>query len=430
MKIYRKIELHLSWQSTGRKALVALLGCMLQAGCQGDGDDIVVVNDTGTVAGDLQSIADYLANPTVQLIFNNMLRNPGSAPPNVSGEFKSSGEIVRSTIPGTFIGDEVLADFCFGPTVADSSLEVSIADPSVTDAGARSFVEGSGDSFTVYTAFKSVQTLDNGSTCEIHEVNIFSGTRNADGSFSDLSIGLGILGLVGACADLLVDDIQISTNSAPRTGDSCLGSMESPGETPQNPDNVLVQVENNLVVEILVFLDDDQVATLIVDPLSVGVFETSPGFSLYFESLQPSAGSDNEGNDLLMGEIVSGQFDIDSTPQGDTSLYTIENQVGDAFFFAPLPLNRSPTDIYSVVNEGVDVPEYPDPESGLDCLCILTPDPEPYVVGYYSYSVPGIISAPQASVRFFRLPEETEVDTFSGPFNLEPLAGTVTLRVD
>jgi len=428
MKLFR--ELRLSWQSATGKTAVALLGCLLQAGCYHDDDETIIVSDTGTVASDLQSIADYLANPTVQLLFVNMLRNPGSSPPDVSGDFASSGEIVGSTIPGTLLGDEVFADFCFGPTAVDSSLEVLVKDPSVADAGARSFVEGSGDRFTVYTAFKSVQTLDNGSTCEIHEVNIFSGMRNADGSFSDLTIGLGILGLVGSCADLLVDDIQISINSADRVGDSCVGSVVVPADGPQNPQNVLVQIENNLVVEILVFLDDDEIATLTVDPLSVGVFETAPGFSIFFESLQPIAGQDDESNDLLMGEIVSGQFDPDDTPAGGTAPYSIENQVGDAFFFAPLPLNRSPTDIYSVVNEGVDVPEYPDPESGLDCLCILAPDPEPYVVGYYSYSVPGIIDATQSNVHFFRLPEETEVDAFNGPFNLEPLTGTVTLRVD
>ena len=184
------------------------------------------------------------------------------------------------------------------------------------------------------------------------------------------------------------------------------------------------------MVEILVFLGDDEVSTLTVDPLSVGAFETAPDFSIYFESVQPSAGIDDDGKEFFMGEIVSGQFAPDDTPPGGIAPYSLENQVGDAFFFAPLPLNRSATDIFSVVNEGVDIPEYPDPESGLDCGCTMAPAPDPYVVGYYSYSVPGIINATQANVRFFRLPEETAVDAFNGPFNLEPLTGTVTLRVD
>jgi hypothetical protein len=392
-----------------------------------DDDDVIVV-PPGMVAADFQSIADYLDSPVVEEILDRMPRYTGSTPPNVAGEYDSTGEVFFTTVPGTFPGDIVTADFCFGQP-AGSRLEVLIQDPSVQDGGASSFVEGSGDNFTVYTAFKSVQRFEGGGTCEIHEVNVFSASRNADGSLSDLFIGQGIVGLIGDCGTLFVGDIQISDNRATRVGGSCFDGQ--PGTGPVDPRNVLVAVENDLVVELLVFLGDDTVPTLQVAPLSVGSFETRPGFAIYFEGLQPSAGQDGQGNELLMGEIVSGQFAPDSTPANGSVTYAIVNQVGSDFFFAPLPVNRAPFDIYAVSNLGAHVPGYPLPTgSGLDCLCSMAPSLDPYIIGYYSYSVPGIIAPAQANVHFFRVENNLEVAVFQGPFDLEPLTGAVTLVVD
>ena len=100
---------------------------------------------------------------------------------------------------------------------------------------------------------------------------------------------------------------------------------------------MLVRVENNLVVDLLVSLDDDTVSTILVSAFSAGEFETAPGFALYFETLLPVAGQDPQGNDLLMGELVNGQFSVDVTGAGGSIAYVIENQVGDDIFFAPLP---------------------------------------------------------------------------------------------
>ncbi|HVR73220.1 MAG TPA: hypothetical protein VMT52_02770 [Planctomycetota bacterium] len=399
------------------------------AGCRhGSRNRVIVVNPPSSVAGDFQSIADYLANFTVQNILDHMPRHRGGTAPFVEGDYESAGFLRRTTIPGTSRGDPVAADFCFGPA-SGSELEVIVQDPSVVDAGARSFIEGDNDSFTVYTAFKSVQTLESGGTCEIHEVNVFSGIRNPDGSISDLFIGVGIVGLVGACDFLLVGDFQVSENTADRVGDACVGG-QPPGTGPIDPANVLVSVENNLVVDLLVFLDDDLTPTIQVDPLSVDAFETPPGFAVYFESLQPIAGQDGLGQDLLMGEIVSGQFSEDPAGAGESVTYTIENQVGNEIYFAPLPLNRSSFDIFSVVNRDVPIPGYPDPPgSGLDCLCSMPPSLDPYVVGYYSYARPGIIAADEANVGFFRVSNEQGLGAFQGPFDLDGVSGTVTLLV-
>ena len=54
-----------------------------------------------------------------------------------------------------------------------------------------------------------------------------------------------------------------------------------------------VNVENNLVVDLLVFIDDEVQPSLAVRPLTAGSFETLPGFSLFFESVQPSAGTES-----------------------------------------------------------------------------------------------------------------------------------------
>ena len=48
--------------------------------------------------------------------------------------------------------------------------------------------------------------------------------------------------------------------------------------------------------------------------MSVGSFEAAPGFDLDFETLQPIAGQDEDGNDLLMGEIFGGLFPPDPSP--------------------------------------------------------------------------------------------------------------------
>lgn len=407
---------------------IALALAITTAGCgHSHHHRVVVLNPGGTVAGDFQSIADYLNDSTVKLLLRNMPRNQGSSPPAVEGEFESQGEIRATSIPGSRKGDLVSGGFCFG-TSAASRLEVLIQDASVIDAGAGSFIEGSGDEFTVYTAFKSVQTQDIGSTCEIHEVNVISGIRNSDGSLSELYTGQGIVGLVGDCGALLVGDAQVSKGIADRLGPSC---TDDPGAQPGNPSNVLVTVENSLVTELAVFLGNNTTPTLFVQPLSVGSFETSPGFSLYFESLQPSAGTDDQGNDLLMGEIVNGQFATDSTGAGSTVAYAIENQVGSDVFFAPLPVNRKSFDIFAVTNKGVVIPGYPDPPgSGLDCLCSMAPSIDPYVIGYYSYSVPQVIAPAQTNVLFFNVGTNAQVDAFAGPFNLDSGSGTVTLLVD
>ena len=406
-----------------------VLPCMIAiSGCgHSHRHRVVVLNPSGTVAGDFQSIADYLDNSTVKLLLRNMPRNQGSLPPDVEGELESQGEIRATSIPGSRKGDLVTGSFCFG-TPSGSRLEVVIQDASVIDAGAGSFIEGSGDEFTVYTAFKSVQTQDIGTTCEIHEVNVISGLRNPDGSISELYTGQGIVGLVGDCGALLVGDVQISKGIADRVGPSC---TDDPGAQPGNPSKVLVTVENSLVTDLAVFLDDETTATLFVAPLSTGSFETAPGFSVYFESLQPSAGTDAQGSDLLMGEIVNGQFPTDSTGAGGTVAYAIENQVGTDVFFAPLPVNRKSFDIFAVTNSGVSIPGYPSPPcSGLDCLCSMAPSIDPYVIGYYSYSVPQVIGPTQSSVLFFNVATNAQVDAFAGPFNLDNGSGTVTLLVD
>ncbi len=406
----------------GILAVLASLGCR-----HSHRRRVIVSNPSSTFAGDFQSIADYLEDPTVRVLLRNMPRNTGNLPPDVEGQFESEGEIRATSIPGSRRGDLVTGSFCFG-TASGSRLQVAIEDASVVDAGAASFLEGSNDRFTVYTAFKSVQTQTSGSTCEIHEVNVFSGMRNSDGSFSDLYIGQGIVGLVGDCGALLIGDVQASKGIADRVGSSC---TDDPGAQPGDPSNVLVTVENSLVTDLAVFLGNDTTPTLFVRPLSTGSFESRPGFSLYFESVQPSAGKDPQGNDLLMGEIVSGQFAPDATGTGGTVTYSIENQVGTDVFFAPMPVNRRSFDLYAVTNSGVLVPGYPNPPgSGLDCLCSMAPSIDPYVVGYYSYNIPQAISPSQTNVLFFNADTNVQVDAFTGPFNLDAGSGTVTLLVD
>ena len=400
--------------------------CMLAfAGCESDDDDDDFITFPNQLASDFQSLSDYLASPAVQNLLQGIPRYVGSTPPNVGGTFSSSGFITSTTIPGTFRGDPVSSNFCFGTPLA-GTLDVVVQDPSITEAGARSVIEGNGDRFTVYTAYKSTQT-NSGGTCEIHLVNVFSGLRLANGSFDDLRIGTVIVGLIGNCFPFLLGDFQRSDNTALRVGEPCGGVL--PG--PVNPANVLVVIENNLVTDTLVFLGANPQPTIQVPALSTRSFETAPGFVLGFESLQPSAGPDGMGGELLMGEIVAGDFPQDVTPAGGTIPYSLENQVGSDVWFAPLPLNTQTIDVYTKTNLGVNIPGYPPPPgSGLDCLCIMGPSGEPYVIGYYSYSRPGIITPNQANVQFFNVANDLPIGPpYIGPFQLEDFTGGVVLQV-
>ena len=411
--------------------LIALILLSIGSGCHSSSSSRVVLPSTGTFAGDFQSLADYLDDPGVQLLIDSMPTHPGDTPPEVSGSYEADGTITLAT-DSSLIGLDSIADFCFGPAT-NSELNVEILDPSVDDAGARSFIEGNGDLFTIYTAYRSIQTLETNETCEIHEVNVISGRLLADGSISRLAVGLVIIGLLGRCDDLFIDDLQISEMTGRRVGDACPEDT-LPNDGPTDPDNVLVEVENNLIVDLLVFLGSDTTPIAQIGPEQSGAFETAPGFTLEFESVQPLGGTDSDGNDVLMGEIITGAFPRDNGSAGSTSVYTVENQVGSDIFFAPLPVNQTGLDIFSVVNlgfDGTDIPGYPDPPvTGLDCFCVLPPSTDPFVIGYYSYDAPGLIDAAESNVQFFDVDTEGNLAAFQGPFNLEESSGAVTLRVE
>ncbi len=385
----------------------------------------------GVTASAFQTLADYLNHPTVQLLLDHMNTWIGDTPPEVAGTYDAFGGIADTTIPGTDIGDAVTAAFCFGLR-AGGILEVRVLDPTVEDAGAISFIEGSGDAFTVYTAFRSVQPLPDGSVCEVHEVNIFAGRLEPDGSLVDLEIGVAIVGLIGVCNPFLVGDVQISRLAAALVGPAC----STPPVGPQDGSLVQVNVENLLLNDILLFDDPlpQALALTNVSPLGTSFLELAPGFELDFESVPPLAGQDDQGNDLFSGEIVAGYFPADITPAGGSVTYVIESLVGDDEFFAPRPFNSTGEDIFAVTNMGVDIPGYPEPVgSGLDCYCSMPPSGPgdgPYDIGYYSYSAPGIITPAQANVHFFFTSDGAEIlPPFVGA-DLQPQIGSGAVLLD
>ncbi len=384
-------------------------------GCDDDDDvDVIRVVLTGTSAADFITLSDYLDNPVVQGIFTSMPRNQGSSPPNLDGTYFSTGTVVASTF-GLAVGEAVEDEFCFGPP-AGSALEVAILDPAVVDAGAFSFIEGSGNLFTVYTAFKTVQTGPDGFTCEIHQVVIFSGRKEVDNSLGNLFIGFGIVGLVGDCGNLLVDDIQISQNSAARTGDSCVG-----GGTPINPNQVLVIVDNFLVADLDVFVDDVLVG--VAPLLSSLTFEAAPGFTLSFESVPPLNESSEE-----MGEILAGTFSPDTQPRGRLSQYAIGNQIGDDFFFAPILSNQTAGIVTASVNVGTNYE--------FTCGCVLPASAlSQYFIGYHAYDVVeqvrGAITPDMTNVVIdTEFPPADPIEfLFEGPFTLGLDSGALSLIV-
>ena len=422
------------------KAVISLL-LVLAVGCSsgGDDDDIEDVNDLfdlgsrsgGVVNADFQSIDDYLDHPTVQLLLENMPRNTGNSPPEIAGTYDAFGDLIDSTIPGSDTGDSTASYFCFGLS-SEGALEVNIIDPTIDEPEAGSFIEGSGDQFTVYTAFRSVQLHPDGNHCEITKVNIFSGTRQPDGSLSDLLVGCGIVGLVGNCDPLRIDQAQISSLTGNLIGDACSSAPQGPADG----DKGQLIIENFLLDQVNIYTDPDPaaLATANVDALGTVAMEIDPGFSLDFESARPSAGTDINGDDILMGEVVAGAFGQDTSAAGETVTYFIENLVGQDEFFAPRLLNSSSSEVFTIVNSGVptlDFFPYEEPlGEGLDCLCAMPAALDPYFIGYYSYDSPGFITPAQANVRVLDTSDETEVtQPFFGPFSLAVGSGDVILEV-
>ncbi len=373
--------------------------------------DVVVVN--GANAADFRSLSSYLNDPAVQALFLAMPRHSGAAPPVVEGSFTATGSLVTaSSVPGVLPGDLVDTQFCFGPP-AGAALEVAVIDPTIQSAGAFSFIEGTGGLFTVYTAFKSVQTGPQGGTCEIHQIVVFSGRREADGSLTSLSIGFAIVGLVGDCGDLAIDQLQVSqSGSVPRSGASCVGDL-----TPNNPNQVLVVVDNFLVTDLDLFVGGIFAGT--VPLLSSLAFETAPGFTLSFESVPPL----NDGGDP-MGEILAGLFPADTQPAGRFSSYAVGNQVGDDIFFAPLIANLTAGPVTARVNVGTSV--------ALSCDCALDPSPlAQHSLGYHFYDAPGVIAASQTNVLIDdEIPASGAAEfSFFGPFTLGLDSGALSLIV-
>ncbi len=397
-----------------RLALLPFLACAAAVSCDDDSDTVTqIIVITGANAADFRSLSAYVNDPAVQGLFIAMPRNTGSTPPSVEGSFTAVGSVVTaSSVPGVLPGDLVDTQFCFGPS-AGAALEVAVIDPTVQSAGALSFIEGTGTLFTVYTAFKSVQTGPLGGTCEIHQVVVFSGRREADGSLTSLSIGFAIVGLVGDCGNLAVDQIQVSqSGSVPRSGASCVGDL-----TPNNPNLVLVIVDNFLVADLDVFVNGGFAGTAPL--LSSLAFEIAPGFALSFESVQPL----NESMDPL-GEVLAGVFPADTQPAGRFSNYTIGNQVGDDIFFAPLIANLTAGAVTARVNVGTSVAQ--------SCDCALGPSPlAQHSLGYHFYDAPGVISATQTNVLVDdEIPASGPVEfPFSGPFTLGLDSGALSLIV-
>ncbi|MEM7234044.1 MAG: hypothetical protein AAF517_17845, partial [Planctomycetota bacterium] len=249
-------------RSTTRLLKLALSGVLAASlflsGCNNDDDEVTILV-TGTAVSDFVSIADYLNDPTVQLILGVIDRHEGTTPPDVTGTYSLSDvEDIASNLAQDF--ESLL--FCLG-TPSGSAIDANILDSTIVDAGGSlSFVEGSGDSFTAYLAFRSNSLAPDGASCEIHQVAVISGTREADGSLSDVFVGFAVVGIVGDCRELFPGAFQIWGGTGARVGENgCSGSGSQ--------DLVELQIENFLLNPVTVSLQYDDPA-LDLDPFRVG----------------------------------------------------------------------------------------------------------------------------------------------------------------
>jgi len=399
----------------------ALIGVLAVApACDDDhhhhDDDIAVVVVTGKTASDFQSLADYLNDPTVQSLFTRMPRHAGATPPNVEGLYDALGTVTATSLPGIAPGDPVETIFCLGPPAGSAIEATVVGDPSpgaggfdIIDAGAQSFIEGSGDFFTVYLAFiLGLPDLGSGH-CEVHQVEILSGKREADGSLSSLFIGCAVVGVVGACGGVLPDQIQVSQNTAAPPAASCVG-----GGTPSNPNRVLVEVANFLVTDADVFVNGSFLAA--APSLSSLIFEADPGFTIAYRSVRPLNGSSTP-----LGVSLAETFVQDAQSAGRFSFYAIDNvTVGldgfDDVFFAPVIQNRTGSTLSGVtVNSGTSLAQ--------SCGCSLPSSTlSQHVIGYYPYSTAQI--APTAANVVITGPPDF---TFNGPFILGRDSGVLSL---
>jgi len=386
----------------------ALIGCLaIATGCHDDHDHhhTVAVVVTGKTASDFQSLAEYLNDPAVQSLFNRMPRHAGATPPNVEGLYDALGQVTATSLPGFAPGDPVETIFCLGPPAGSAIEATVVGDPSagaggfsIVDAGALSFIEGTGDLFTVYMAFiLALPDLGTGH-CEVHQVEIISGKREADGSLTSLFIGCAVVGVVGSSGGLSVDQIQVSQNTAGPPTASCVG-----GGTPSDPSRVLVEVANFLVTDADVYVNGSFFAA--APALSSLIFEADPGFTIAYSSVRPLNGSSTP-----LGVSLSETFVQDSQFAGRFSFYALDNVTlgsdgGDDVFFAPVIQNRTGSSLAVTVNAGTPVSQ--------SCGCSLPSSGlSDHVIGYYPYSTTQI--APTAANVVITGPPDF---TFNGPFN-------------
>ena len=381
----------------------------LASGCDDDDDDhhhdTTVVVLSGKTASDFTTLAEYLNDPGVQGLFNRMPRHQGATPPNVEGLYDALGQVTAASLPGIHPGDPVETIFCFGPPSGSAIEAAVVGDPtagpngfSIVDAGALSFIEGSGDFFTVYMAFIQVLPDLGSGHCEVHQVEVISGKREADGSLTQLNIGCVVVGVVGACGALIPDQFQISLNTAAPPGASCVG-----GGTPSDPTRVLVEVANFLVTDADVYVDGSFFAA--APALSSILFEALPGFTIAYRSVRPLNGSSTP-----LGVSLEETFVADAQAPGRFSFYALDNiTLGsdglDDVFFAPLIQNQTGSPVSVTVNSGTPLSQ--------SCGCSLPSSAVSWhAVGYYPYSTAAIV--PTAANVAITGPPDFQ---FNGPFD-------------
>ncbi|MCZ6793489.1 MAG: hypothetical protein O7J95_07740 [Planctomycetota bacterium] len=408
-----------------------VLGALGPAACDHDDDQIIVVSEQGVVVTDLDSLSDYLNDPAVLLILQSMPRHIGSTPPDPVGDYDADDTVlVASSLPNSPVGS-LLGPFafCFG-SPAGGRIDARVIGSGIDPSGTSSFIEGNGNDFTVYTSFVSRDADPvTQRTCEVHQVVVISATRLADGSLTDVSIGQGVVGLVGECTDLFVDDILVSEGTGSRFADACECQAGGGG----NPGVVELFVNNFLKNPVVVFVEYPGTTILDPQPFVVRAEEAGlsqfvePGFTLRFESLQPELEVIQDPlnrtlppslaglNFAVMGELVQATFSQDGVAGGSCSIYDVVNVVGTREYFAPRPTNASGGTIYVLVN--TDAAEMNPlnligPDAG--CLCPILDGETSIDLGYYLH-IENLMVPPNTNVRVFDFTNDVEILTLASP---------------
>ncbi len=175
---------------------------------------------------------------------------------------------------------------------------------------------------------------------------------------------------------------------------SCLITVPAPVS------QVTLVTTNQLIATVQLSVNGQVIGTVPPQSTRQGTFTSTPTMEVTFEVIEPRLGT------RVLGDRMSGRWTL-TAPVGTVNL-TIDNVIGDQWFFAPLVTNLTGTSLLMAVNYGL--------QSENRCACVVPVGGQRVFLGYYRLYSNSVLHA-------FR-----DGSNYSGPFRFFFGFGTAVPR--